>query len=146
MCRVVGFYQGNLLQGQVAVMDFSSMNDKAILGELGVRIQRRRLAMNISQSELTRMAGVARKVIQNIEGGRGSTLKGLVRTLTDHHDRRPEGWVGGVHSGSRQPPVGLHPVLRDSLRAAGAGGGPALGHLVPAGVFDHPRLGPTLRR
>ena len=81
MCRVVGFYQGNLLQGQVAVMDFSSMNDKAILGELGVRIQRRRLAMNISQSELTRMAGVARKVIQNIEGGRGSTLKGLVRTL-----------------------------------------------------------------
>ena len=62
-------------------MDFSSMNDKAILRELGVRIQHRRLAMNISQSELTRKAGVARKVIQNIESGRGSTSKGLVRTL-----------------------------------------------------------------
>ncbi len=62
-------------------MDFSSMNDKAILGELGVRVQRRRLGMNISQNELTRKAGVARKVIQNIESGRGSTLKGFVRTL-----------------------------------------------------------------
>ena len=62
-------------------MDFSAMNDKAILGELGVRIQRRRLAMNISQSELMRKAGVARKVIQNIEGGQGATLKGFVRTL-----------------------------------------------------------------
>ena len=62
-------------------MDFSAMNDKAILRELGARIQRRRLAMNISQSELTRKAGVARKVIQNIESGRGSTLKGFVRIL-----------------------------------------------------------------
>ena len=62
-------------------MDFSAMNDQAILGELGTRIQRRRLAMNISQDELTRKAGVARKVIQNIEGGRGATLKGFVRIL-----------------------------------------------------------------
>lgn len=62
-------------------MDFSAMNDKAILGELGTRLQRRRLAMNISQSELTCKAGVARKVIQNIESGRGSTLKGFVRIL-----------------------------------------------------------------
>ena len=37
--------------------------------------------MNISQTELTRKAGVARKVIQNIESGKGSTLKGFVRTL-----------------------------------------------------------------
>lgn len=62
-------------------MDFSSMNDKAILGELGARIQRRRLGVNISQTILARKAGIARKVIQNIESGRGSTLKGWVRTL-----------------------------------------------------------------
>jgi len=62
-------------------MDFSAMNDKAILRELGVRIQRRRLAMNISQLDLMRKAGVARKVIQNIESGRGSTLKGFIRAL-----------------------------------------------------------------
>ena len=62
-------------------MDFSAMSDKAVLRELGSRIQGRRLAMNISQSELTRKAGVARKVIQNIEGGQGATLKGFVRIL-----------------------------------------------------------------
>ncbi len=57
------------------------MNDKAILEELGVRIQRRRLALNISQLELSRRAGVARKVIQNIESGQSSTVKGFVRTM-----------------------------------------------------------------
>jgi len=62
-------------------MDFLAMNDKAILQELGARIQRRRLALNISQLELTRRAGVARKVIQNIEGGKSCTMKGFIRTL-----------------------------------------------------------------
>ena len=62
-------------------MDFQAMNDKAILEELGCRIQRRRLAMNISQADLTRNAGISRKVIQNIESGQGATLKGFVRIL-----------------------------------------------------------------
>ena len=62
-------------------MDFSAMNDKAILEEFGARIQRRRLALNISQLELTRKAGVARKVIQNIESGQSCTVKGFVRTM-----------------------------------------------------------------
>src|SRR5258706_13378318 len=62
-------------------MDFTNMNDKAVLEELGIRIQRRRLASNISQLELSRKAGVARKVIQNIESGQSSTVKGLVRTM-----------------------------------------------------------------
>ena len=62
-------------------MDFSAMNDKAILEELGARIQRRRLALNISQLELSRKAGVARKVIQNIESGQSCTVKGFVRTM-----------------------------------------------------------------
>ena len=62
-------------------MDFSAMNDKAILEELGVRIQRKRLALNISQLDLMRKAGVSRKVIQNIESGKSCTLKGLIRTM-----------------------------------------------------------------
>jgi transcriptional regulator with XRE-family HTH domain len=70
-----------MLKAGGSVMDFTAMNDKAVLGELGARIQRRRLAMNISQTELTRKAGVARKVIQNIESGQGAALKGFVRTL-----------------------------------------------------------------
>ena len=62
-------------------MDFSTMNDKAILEELGARIQRRRLALNISQLELSRKAGVARKVIQNIESRSSCTVKSLVRIM-----------------------------------------------------------------
>ena len=62
-------------------MDFSAMNDKAILEELGARIQGRRLALNISQLELSRKAGVARKVIQNIESGHSCTVKGVVRIM-----------------------------------------------------------------
>jgi transcriptional regulator with XRE-family HTH domain len=62
-------------------MDFSAMNDKAVLAELGVRIKSRRLAMNITQAELMRKAGVARKVVQNMESGRSSTTKGFIRVL-----------------------------------------------------------------
>ena len=65
----------------LSIMDFSAMNDKAILEELGARIQRRRLALNISQLKLMRRAGVARKVIQNIEGGRSCAMKGFIRTM-----------------------------------------------------------------
>ncbi len=98
-------------------MDFLSMNDKAILGELGIRIQRRRLALNISQSELTRKAGVARKVIQNIEGGRGSTLKGWVRIL------RALGLIAGLEllfPESGPSPLELAKLKgRERLRASG---------------------------
>ena len=57
------------------------MNDKAILEELGARIQRRRLVLSISQLELSRRAGVARKVIQNIESGHSCKVKGLMRLM-----------------------------------------------------------------
>ena len=62
-------------------MDFGAMSDKAILKEMGVRLQRKRLTVNISQLDLMRKAGVARKVIQNIENGKGCTLKGFIRVL-----------------------------------------------------------------
>jgi transcriptional regulator with XRE-family HTH domain len=62
-------------------MNFSSMSDKAILAELGARVQRERLNRNIIQIELARRAGVARTVVQRLEGGRGCKLDGLVRVL-----------------------------------------------------------------
>ena len=98
-------------------MDFSAMNDKSMLKELGGRLQRRRLAMNISQFELTRKAGVARKVIQNIESGRGSTLKGWVRTI------RALGLAGGIEFLFPEPgpsPLELAKLKgRERLRASG---------------------------
>ena len=40
-------------------MDFSSMSDKALLEELGSRIQRERLNRNMAQSEIALKAGVS---------------------------------------------------------------------------------------
>jgi len=98
-------------------MDLEAMNDKAILGELGTRIQRQRLTLNISQTALARKAGVARKVIQNIEGGNGSTVKGLLRTM------RALGLTAGL--GLLFPETGPSPLElaklkgRERLRASG---------------------------
>ena len=62
-------------------MDFGNMSDKAILSEIGVRASRQRLNRNITQEDLARRAGVARIVVQRLEGGRGCTLENLIRVL-----------------------------------------------------------------
>jgi len=55
------------------------MNDKAILAEIGERISRQRLNRNITQTDLAVQAGVARIVVQRLEGGRGCILENLIR-------------------------------------------------------------------
>ena len=62
-------------------MDFRIMSDKAILIELGERVSRQRLNRNITQTDLALQAGVARIVVQRLEGGRGCTLENLIRIL-----------------------------------------------------------------
>lgn len=62
-------------------MNFQTMSDRSVAEEIGTRIQRRRLALNITQIELSRKAGVARKVIQNIETGANSSIKGLLHVM-----------------------------------------------------------------
>ena len=57
------------------------MSDKAILAELGERVHRERLNRNTTQVELSRLAGVARAVVQHLENGKGCSLEGLVRIL-----------------------------------------------------------------
>ena len=57
------------------------MSDKGILGELGSRVQRARLAQNTTQVALAEQAGVSRTVIQGIESGHPSTTESLVRIL-----------------------------------------------------------------
>lgn len=89
-------------------MDFLTMNDKAILKELGSRIQCRRLSLNMTQLELTLRAGVARKVIQNIESGKSCTMKGFLRTL------RALGLADGLDS--FLPKVGLSPIQLAKLK------------------------------
>jgi len=62
-------------------MDFTLVNDKAVLEEMGSRILRRRLDKNISQAQLALKAGVACTVVQNIEAGRPYTVVGLVQVM-----------------------------------------------------------------
>ena len=64
-------------------MDYYSMNNKAILKELGNRIRSKRLSSNITQTSLATKAGVSKRVIQNIEYGKPSTITGFLSVLRE---------------------------------------------------------------
>jgi transcriptional regulator with XRE-family HTH domain len=49
--------------------------------ELGRRIQQLRLSKNLDQRTVAEKAGITRSALQNLEAGRGSSVKTLVRTL-----------------------------------------------------------------
>lgn len=48
---------------------------------LGERLRRLRLSRNIDQCTLAEKAGISEKALRNLEGGRGSTVETLLRTL-----------------------------------------------------------------
>ncbi len=62
-------------------MNFEAMTEKAVLEELGRRIQVQRLNENLAQAEVARKAGISRRALQNLESGRGCTLSLLIRVL-----------------------------------------------------------------
>ena len=59
----------------------SEHTDKAILKELGNRLQRHRLNQNISQEDLAREAGVGVNTVYRIERGQSAQLSSLIRIL-----------------------------------------------------------------
>ena len=67
--------------GQTAAMNFEAMSDRAVLGELGRRVQALRLNVNMAQTDVARKAGISRRALQNLEGGQGCTLALLIRVL-----------------------------------------------------------------
>lgn len=69
-----------------------NLTDKAVLGELGARLERTRLERNLTQRELASLSGVDRKVLQRMEAGQPVTTTNLIRVLralglTDRLDR-----------------------------------------------------------
>jgi putative transcriptional regulator len=62
-------------------MNLSVMNDAAVLTELGERLRRHRLNLDITQDDLAEKAGVARSVVQKIEQGEPCMLDGWLRVL-----------------------------------------------------------------
>jgi len=62
-------------------MSFSTISDAAVLAELGGRIRRQRLNINITQTDLAKKAGVSRTVVQKLEQGEAIMLDGWLRIL-----------------------------------------------------------------
>jgi len=66
---------------QTMAMNTETMSDKAILGELGNRLQRERLNRNMTQAELALKAGISLRSLQYLETGRPCTLASLIKIL-----------------------------------------------------------------
>jgi transcriptional regulator with XRE-family HTH domain len=61
--------------------DLQFKSAEELQSELGRRLQRLRLSRNLSQRTVAEKAGITRAALQNLEAGRGSSVKTLVRTL-----------------------------------------------------------------
>lgn len=63
-------------------MNFQSLyNDKAILAEIGQRLSRRRLELNLTQAHLAREAGVGKRTVERVEAGESTQLSTFVSLL-----------------------------------------------------------------
>ncbi|HEY3487820.1 MAG TPA: helix-turn-helix transcriptional regulator [Gammaproteobacteria bacterium] len=62
-------------------MDMKTLNNDAILAEMGERLRRLRLNANIGQEDLAKATGLSRKTIQNAESGHNCSMDTLVRML-----------------------------------------------------------------
>jgi putative transcriptional regulator len=65
----------------LAIMNIAPLSDKAVLAEVGRRLQVQRLNHNLAQTEVAEKAGISRRAMQNLEGGRACTLALLIRVL-----------------------------------------------------------------
>ena len=58
-----------------------SQGDPAILTELGARLMRRRLDLQLTQAELAHQAGLGKRTLERMEGGGSVQLTNLIRVL-----------------------------------------------------------------
>ncbi len=57
------------------------MNTEQALSEIGKRLKRQRLNMNMSQKEIADKAGIGINSVARLEDGKGSTLANFIRVL-----------------------------------------------------------------
>ena len=63
------------------MIKFKTLGDEAVLEELGRRLGRRRLALQITQAKLADQAGVAKRTVERIEAGAAAQTLSLIRIL-----------------------------------------------------------------
>jgi len=56
-------------------------SDEAVLSELGIRIARLRLDLQLTQAALAEQAGVSKRTVERVEAGASVQLSNLVRIL-----------------------------------------------------------------
>ena len=59
----------------------SMMSDAAVLLELGHRLSRRRVELALTQADLAREAGVAKRTVERVEAGESTQAANLIRIL-----------------------------------------------------------------
>ncbi len=57
------------------------LTDEAILAEIGERIARRRLDLELTQAALAEQAGIAKRTLERVEAGHSAQMSSLIRIL-----------------------------------------------------------------
>ena len=60
---------------------FKTMTDDAVLEELGRRLERRRLDLQLTQAKLAEQAGVSKRTVERMEAGAAAQTLSLIRIL-----------------------------------------------------------------
>ena len=89
----------------------TTLTDAAVLAVLGQRLERHRIAADLTQAALAERAGVSKRTLERIEAGQGSELVSLVRILRalDRFD--------GVEALIPEPPASPLEALKRQGRA-----------------------------
>jgi len=56
-----------------------NLTDEAVLAEIGERISRRRIELELTQAELARQSGVAKRTVERIESGASAQMISMIR-------------------------------------------------------------------
>lgn len=78
------------------------MSDSAILTELGQRLARRRIDMQLTQADLAHEAGVSKRTVERIESGASAQMSSVIRIC------RVLDLVAGLNQW--MPPAGPRPM------------------------------------
>lgn len=57
------------------------LTDDSVLIELGKRLSKQRLEMNLTQAELSKKAGVSKRTLERLESGTSTQLSSFIRIL-----------------------------------------------------------------